>query len=170
MEVMTTEERKRKEAEKKKTAKETLKSRGRTMMLVARLARRPLTKSPRFDELRVIRELRSLDSRRLEQVIKCGHSVLDKVSKSISYANVKLGMAHAPGGVFTKLMVRESFMGAPGGKEFVRKEANRMSHGWSRKGVSCFILVQLMSKAGQSINSSFNSTGEWGRKKKGSFG
>ena len=94
---------------------------------------------------------------------------MDRVSTSIFFSNVKLALKQAEGGISTNLMVRESFVAAPGGKEFIKKETKRMSHGWSRREVPCLILVQSMTNAGQSINSFVNKTGEWGRKQKEEF-
>jgi len=153
-------------AEQKKVA---MHARGVTMQIVSRMARRPLQVQAGFGDLRIVKTMRSLDQRRLGCVVKCGHSVLDKVSRSIFFGNLKKVMKDSREHVFVRTTITETACGAPGMKDYCKKSAEEMCRRWQKRGVNALVLLNVLPRAGASIVSALNNTGVWGRKDAGDF-
>ena len=123
-------------------------ARGKTMQLVARMARRPLEKGRNFGALKVVQEVRTMKGHKLEQVVRCGYSVLDVVGKSIFFGNLKRILKGERDAAFSKVVVKESMGGAPGMKKAVKDSVKAICRRWNRRGMQMFVLMQVVPRSG----------------------
>ena len=144
-------------------------ARGRIFQLLARMARRPLQRGPTFSFLRVVREVRHMPTRRLEQLMPAGHRFLAPANQSIFFGNLKgmsVGYRHL---VFTETSLRAPLRGS----QLVRTQCKRSLRSiiafWRRKRVMIGIRLQFVTSRAPTMLSVLDSTTKWGYRDRSQF-
>ena len=122
---MTKEERMDKTKRRKENEKPALQGRGRLCCTTARVARRPLKMTSRFQDLCVVQELRRMNDVQFNQLMEARYAVLDKVNKSIFLSNIKKIVENDPNRIFVAMSVRAAVVSAPNAKRIVTKQVSK---------------------------------------------
>lgn len=155
------------EHEKKveKDKMEALQNRSNILISVARIARRPMYKEKGFDNPKVVQEVMEMKQSKRSQLVRCAHAVLDRVSRSIFFANLMHMVGKAHNVTFTKLTLKDSIWGVLGGKKIGRRMVDDVCNAWRKSGMQVFVVSQTIPRAANSAITFLNDTNKWGRKK-----
>ena len=144
-------------------------ARGPIFQLLARLARRPLQKGPGFAHLRVVCEVRSMPTRRLEQLMQAAHRVLSPVNQSIFFGNLKRVASGSRHLVFTETSFRAHLCGLSSVQAQCKRSPRSLIAFWRRKRIIIGIKVQFVTNRAPTILSVLDSTTKWGYRDRAEF-
>ena len=143
------------------------KKRGGLLSMLARMARRPWRKKRKKGEkreekmMRTEEKLKAMSKAELKRVVRMLHESMDRTSRSIAEANLRLCMRHDPSVVFTKLCLSSPL--------FKDEEAKRLVTGWLKswaawwekeKGVLVVLDLVVTERASSSILTSLENAKE----------
>ena len=137
-------------------------ARGRIFQLLARMARRPLQRGPGFAQLRVVREVRGMPTRRMEQLMQAAHRVLSPDNQNIFFGNLKriaAGYCHL---VFTETSFRAPLCGSQSFQAQCKHSLRSIIAFWRRKRIVIGVRLQFVTSRAPTILSVLDSTTKWG--------
>ena len=155
---------KEKERRRQEESKKALQAKGRLCSTLARVARRPLKTSVRFQDLAVVQEVRRMTDNQFRQMMAAAYAVLDKTNKYIFLSNINKIVEEDKDRIFVAVTVKEGIMSAPMAKRALKQQAGKVAARWSRRKKQVFINLTTMTKASNSINSMLDSTAKWGKR------
>lgn len=140
------------------------------MSTIGRLARRPLHKQEGSFDLAITKKVNGLEPRKLIQVVKHGHRILDSTNTPILMANISKMTAGNENVVFVAATVRSAANVEPLVEKASKEEVRALGRRWARRGVSVFDQSRITARAPMTVSSKFGNTRHWGRKDAEEFG